>query len=106
MDPRKYDVWAAVLASIEKLVRAQSPIDMFGVGTKMGVSADAPCFDIAYKLTEYAGRGRMKLSARKSTMPGRKQVWRNSRVSLPGSYDLKRCRQYGTASSSPTGAGP
>ena len=42
----------------------------------MSVSADAPCLDIAYKLTEFAGSGRMKLSTRKETMPGRKQVFR------------------------------
>lgn len=42
----------------------------------MGVSEDAPHFDSAYKLTEYAGRGRMKLSPNKSVLPGRKQVFR------------------------------
>ena len=57
-------------------MKAGAPIDVFGVGTDMSVSADAPALDIAYKLTEYAERGRMKLSARKRTMPGRKQVFR------------------------------
>ena len=61
---------------IDRLVKARAPIDAFGVGTEMSVSADAPALDIAYKLTEYAGSGRMKLSARKGTMPGRKQVFR------------------------------
>ncbi len=61
---------------VEALVKAGAPIDIFGVGTEMSVSADAPCLDIAYKLTEYAGAGRMKLSSVKSTMPGRKQVFR------------------------------
>lgn len=42
----------------------------------MSVSADAPSLDIAYKLTEFAGSGRMKLSRRKRTLPGRKQVFR------------------------------
>ena len=63
-------------ARIETLVRAGAPIDIFGVGTEMSVSADAPFLDIVYKLTEYAGAGRMKLSSLKSTMPGRKQVYR------------------------------
>ena len=63
-------------ARVEALVRAGAPIDIFGVGTEMSVSADAPCLDIAYKLTEYAGVGRTKLSSLKSTMPGRKQVFR------------------------------
>ena len=35
----------------------------------MSVSADAPALDIAYKLTEYAGKGRMKLSSGKRTLP-------------------------------------
>ena len=59
-------------------MKASAPIDVFGVGTEMSVSADAPALDIAYKLTEYAGRGRMKLSAGKGTMPGRKQVFRRT----------------------------
>ena len=32
--------------------------------------------DIVYKLTEYAGIGRMKLSTDKVTLPGRKRVFR------------------------------
>jgi len=52
------------------------PVDGFGVGTEMGVSADAPALDIVYKLTEYAGRGRRKQSKGKATQPGAKQVFR------------------------------
>src|SRR5208337_2622941 len=52
-------------ARVEALVKAGAPIDVFGVGTEMSVSSDAPTLDIAYKLPEYAGRGRMKLSVRK-----------------------------------------
>jgi nicotinate phosphoribosyltransferase len=44
----------------------------------MGVSPDAPDLDIAYKLVEYAGEGRMKLSSGKPTLPGAKQVFRRS----------------------------
>lgn len=61
---------------IDRLVREGAPIDAFGVGTDMIVSSDAPAFDIAYKLTEYDGIGRMKLSTGKRTLPGRKQVFR------------------------------
>jgi len=61
---------------IRRLVRAGTPIDGFGVGTRMGVSSDAPSLDIAYKLTSYAGHGRLKLSMGKGTLPGRKQVFR------------------------------
>ncbi len=65
-------------ARVDALVRAGAPIDIFGVGTEMSVSADAPAVDIAYKLTEFAGSGRMKLSARKGTTPGRKQIFRQT----------------------------
>jgi nicotinate phosphoribosyltransferase len=62
---------------IEKLVQGNAPIDCFAVGTAMGVSSDAPALDVAYKLTEYAGEGRLKRSSGKATLPGRKQVFRN-----------------------------
>jgi nicotinate phosphoribosyltransferase len=58
------------------MVASGAPIDSFGVGTKMGVSSDAPDLDIAYKLAEYAGKGRLKLSTGKPILPGRKQVFR------------------------------
>lgn len=61
---------------LHALVEAGAPIDAFGVGTGMGVSDDAPSLDLAYKLTEYAGQGRMKTSTGKATLPGRKQVFR------------------------------
>jgi nicotinate phosphoribosyltransferase len=63
---------------IERLVRAGAPIDAFGVGTRMGVSADAPYLDSAYKLVEYDARPMLKLSAMKATSPGRKQVFRGA----------------------------
>jgi nicotinate phosphoribosyltransferase len=62
--------------SIRELVESGAPIDGFGVGTSMGVSRDAPALDMAYKLTAYAGRGRLKLSSGKRILPGRKQVFR------------------------------
>jgi nicotinate phosphoribosyltransferase len=61
---------------IAELVAAGAPIDGFGVGTKMGVSEDAPALDMAYKLTAFAGRGRLKTSPGKRILPGRKQVFR------------------------------
>jgi nicotinate phosphoribosyltransferase len=42
----------------------------------MGVASDAPSLDIAYKLSEYAGEGRTKLSSHKPILPGRTQVFR------------------------------
>jgi len=64
---------------IDDLVRGGAPIDAFGVGTKMGVSADYPYLDTAYKLVCYGDRPVMKLSRGKVTAPGRKQVFRRSR---------------------------
>lgn len=61
---------------ITELLDRGAPIDGFGVGTKMGTSADQPSLDSAYKLCAYAGEPRMKLSAEKSNLPGRKQVFR------------------------------
>jgi len=55
---------------------ADVPYDSYGVGTKMGVSADAPWFDIAYKLVEYGERPVLKLSTGKASWPGKKQVFR------------------------------
>jgi nicotinate phosphoribosyltransferase len=62
--------------AIEDLVRTGAPIDSFGVGTQMGVSADYPYLDSAYKLVVYNHRPVMKLSSHKVTAPGRKQVFR------------------------------
>lgn len=62
----------------EKLARdfAGLPVDGFGIGTRLDVSADAPYLDCAYKLEEYAGKPRRKRSQGKATLPGRKQVFR------------------------------
>ena len=63
-----------------KIARTQEsggPIDAYGVGSKLGVSADAPYFDIAYKLVQYADRPVMKLSTSKVTYVGKKQVFRS-----------------------------
>ena len=61
---------------IARIVAAGAPVDAFGVGTDMGVSRDAPALDIIYKLVEYAGQGRLKLSPGKAILPGRKQIFR------------------------------
>jgi nicotinate phosphoribosyltransferase len=61
---------------IAALVKADAPIGGFGVGTGMAVSSDAPSLDIVYKLSEYAGAGRTKLSRSKPILPGRKQIFR------------------------------
>ncbi len=61
---------------LETLVNDGAPIDLFGVGTKAGVSADAPWSDMAYKLVSFDGRPVMKLSTDKVSLPAAKQVYR------------------------------
>ena len=64
---------------ITDLLQAGAPIDAFGVGTQMGVAADAPAMSAVYKLAEYDGRPVQKLSPGKRSLPGLKQVWRVER---------------------------
>ena len=62
--------------AVAALLASGAPIDGFGVGSAMGVSRDVPDLDIAYKLCEYGGKGRVKLASGKPVLPGRKQVFR------------------------------
>jgi nicotinate phosphoribosyltransferase len=66
---------------IAELLKNDAKIDSFGVGTKMGTSADRPYLDVIYKLCETLTASGvfspiMKLSKDKITLPGRKQVYR------------------------------
>jgi nicotinate phosphoribosyltransferase len=61
---------------LQTMMKTQAPIDGFGIGVNLAASIDAPALDCAYKLQEYAGQPRRKLSEGKATWPGRKQVWR------------------------------
>jgi nicotinate phosphoribosyltransferase len=61
---------------LDELARQNVPYNAYGVGTKMGVSADAPWTDMAYKLVSYDKRPVIKLSAGKESLPGAKQVYR------------------------------
>jgi nicotinate phosphoribosyltransferase len=63
---------------IAEVLREGGEIDAFGVGTKMGVSADAPFTDMAYKLVTYDGRPVLKLSTAKRTLVCAKQVFRKT----------------------------
>ena len=69
---------------LERLTAADAPFDSYGVGTKLGVSADAPWADVAYKLVEYEDRSVLKLSTGKESWPGKKQVFRqvNSKTQI------------------------
>jgi nicotinate phosphoribosyltransferase len=57
--------------------RAGTPIDGYGIGTRLDTSSDAPYLDCAYKMQEYAGAPKRKRSEGKATWPGRKQVYRS-----------------------------
>jgi nicotinate phosphoribosyltransferase len=61
---------------IEALLARGAPVDAFGVGTRMDVSADAPYLEMAYKLVRYEGRDVLKTSTGKETWAGEKQVYR------------------------------
>ena len=61
---------------IEEIVKAGAPVDAFGVGTKVGTSADSPYIDFVYKLVQVGNRPIMKTSTGKKMYPGKKQVFR------------------------------
>ena len=61
---------------IQKILTAGAQINAFGVGTRLGVSADAPYLNMAYKMIDYNGRPVMKLSSGKVSLAGPKQVFR------------------------------
>jgi nicotinate phosphoribosyltransferase len=62
---------------IAALVAAGAPIDAFGVGTRLNVSADAPSLDLVYKLVCYGDRDVLKLSEGKETWVGAKGLYRS-----------------------------
>ena len=61
---------------VEALLAAGAPIDGFGIGTRLDVSADAPSLEMVYKLVALDGRHILKLSPGKETWVGAKQVLR------------------------------
>ncbi|MBI4219695.1 MAG: nicotinate phosphoribosyltransferase, partial [Chloroflexi bacterium] len=73
---------------VDDLLSKGAPIDGFGVGTKVVVSADAPYIDSAYKLVEYGSRPVLKLSAAKQSLPGCKQVFRMTRADGRFDHDV------------------
>ena len=66
---------------IRELVRAGAPVDAFGVGTQLAVSADAPNISAVYKLVEVEICGIKRFTAKysddKTSFPGAKQVFRD-----------------------------
>jgi nicotinate phosphoribosyltransferase len=67
--------------ALKELAGSGTSIDAAGVGTRMATAADAPYVDSAYKLVAYDGRGVVKLSEDKETLPGAKQVYRRPGLS-------------------------
>jgi len=65
---------------IEKVLSQGAKIDAFGVGTKVGVSADAPFVDVVYKMVRFKGHDKRKLSPGKITLAGAKQIFRKTDV--------------------------
>ncbi len=67
---------------IAELVGAGAPIDAFGVGTRLSTSFDEPALGGVYKLValevDHEVRDKLKTSQGKTTLPGRKQVWRRT----------------------------
>ena len=66
---------------IDTLLKRGAKIDIFGVGTALGTSRDAPVVNVNYKLVEVKERDGeyrpvMKLSAKKMTLPAPKQIFR------------------------------
>ena len=65
---------------ISELVAARAPIDVFGVGTELATSYDAPAVAAVYKLVELDVQGQKRYTAKyspdKQTLPGAKQVFR------------------------------
>jgi nicotinate phosphoribosyltransferase len=61
---------------VADLVAAGAPIDAFGVGTRLNVSADAPSLDLVYKLVQYGDADVLKLSEGKQTWVGAKAIYR------------------------------
>lgn len=77
---------------IQDLLARGAPIDMFGVGTELATSKDAPALGGIYKLVELEREGEVrycaKFSENKVTYPGRKQVFRFFDPSGQYAYDL------------------
>jgi len=61
---------------IKEIIEKNTPIDAFGIGTELATSRDDPTIAAVYKLTEYKGIPRIKISEDKLTYPGKKQIYR------------------------------
>ena len=66
---------------IRDLLAAGAPLDAFGVGTQLSVSADSPVLSATYKMVELDIGGIKRFTAKysedKTTLPGSKQIFRD-----------------------------
>jgi nicotinate phosphoribosyltransferase len=71
---------------VKSLVEQDAPVDLLGIGTSLVTGAPDAALDGVYKLTEFMGQPRIKLSESlsKITLPHQKQVYRL--VDKSGSY--------------------
>ena len=65
---------------IRELLAAGAPVDAFGVGTQLSISADAPFLSATYKMVELDIGGIKRFTAK----------WSEDKVSLPGSKQVFR----------------
>jgi len=67
---------------VRELLAGGAPIDAFGVGTQISVSADAPSLSGVYKMVEMEISGIKRYTAKysdeKGTIPGAKQIFRDA----------------------------
>ena len=81
---------------LQVIAESGAPIDVFGVGTALATSSDAPTLSAVYKMVEIRGsQGRRytaKTSVDKSTVPASKQVFRFADHDLiAGSWECPSC---------------
>jgi len=67
---------------IEELVKAGAPIDSYVLATELITSADDPTLEAVYKMAQIEENGvirpTLKLSAKKKSLPGSKQIYRTN----------------------------
>lgn len=76
---------------IREILASGAPVDVFGVGTALATSSDAPALGAVYKLVEIEVNGvsryPSKKSEEKATLAGAKQVFRYSGFDVLGRMD-------------------
>jgi nicotinate phosphoribosyltransferase len=82
---------------IADLLAQGAPIDAFGVGTRLGTSADAPSLGAVYKLVAGSRGPVMKHSSGKASLPGVKQVYRRERGAAAVSDTIALAGESGVA---------